>query len=109
VDKRLSARLEFSVMSEDAPTPQPPAISEEMRAYLREIGRRGGAQPFEEESPGGTAQCTEGRAGYGGFVDEEHAEEHEEMEAISGPNLRSPARLRQPPTLCSHCTHQAIL
>ena len=42
VDKRLSARLELSVMSEEAPTPQPPAMSEEMRAYLREIGLRGG-------------------------------------------------------------------
>jgi hypothetical protein len=29
-------------MSEETPIPQPPAISEEMRAYLREIGLRGG-------------------------------------------------------------------
>jgi hypothetical protein len=44
VDKRLSARLQFSVMSEETPIPRPPAISEEMRAYLREIGRRGGGR-----------------------------------------------------------------
>ena len=43
VDKRRSARLQFLVMSEETPIPQPPAISEELRAYLREIGRRGGS------------------------------------------------------------------
>jgi hypothetical protein len=49
-----------------SPNPQSPARSEEMLAYLREIGRRG-PQPFEEERPRGTVQCTEGRARYGGF------------------------------------------
>ena len=42
VDKQLSARLQFPVMSEETPVTQPPAISEELREYLREIGRRGG-------------------------------------------------------------------
>jgi len=51
-----------------------------------------GPQPFCEEGPGGTAQCAEGRARYGGFVDEDHDEDHEEMAAaVSGPNLTRPA------------------
>jgi len=37
------------MMSEETPIPQPPAISEELRAYLREIGRRGGRNRSERK------------------------------------------------------------
>jgi hypothetical protein len=44
-----SARLQFSVMSEETPIPQSPAISEELRAYMREIGRLGGLNRSERK------------------------------------------------------------